>query len=225
MGTTRSSEAPLDAGLVILDVDGTLVDSNYQHVLAWEQAFREHGLQVPAWRIHRHVGMGGDQLVKALVGEEADADYGDAIRDTRERLFTELYLPVIRAFDDAVPFLRRLRGEGRRVVLASSSKQHELDRYLELLDADALTHAATSASDVDHTKPDPDLLEVAIERGGGGRAVMVGDSVWDCVAAERIGLPLVGVLTGGFGEAELLSAGAIHVWPSLGEFPAPAPLS
>ncbi len=210
----------IEAELVILDVDGTLVDSNYHHVLAWERAFRARGRHVAAWRIHRHVGMGGDQLIESVAGPEVEAVDGDAIRALHDHLFAERYLPAIRPFDDAVSFLRRLRAEGRRVVLASSAKEHELERYRRLLDADELTDAATSSADVDRTKPAPDLVQAAIAAGGGGEAVMIGDSVWDCVAAGRVSVPVVGVLTGGFGEDELRAAGAIEVVPSLTDIPA-----
>jgi phosphoglycolate phosphatase-like HAD superfamily hydrolase len=201
--------------LVILDVDGTLIDSNYQHVLAWVEAFRAHGHLIPAWSIHRHVGMGGDQLIEAVAGAEVEEADGDVIRDAHDAVYVEHHLADVRPFDDAVEFLRRLRAERRRVVLASSANERELDRYRELLDADGLTDGATSAGDVDRTKPAPDLVRAARDLGGGGQAVMVGDSVWDCVAAEPLSIPVVGVLTGGFGADELRAAGARTVVPSL----------
>jgi phosphoglycolate phosphatase-like HAD superfamily hydrolase len=201
--------------LVILDVDGTLIDSNYQHVLAWVEAFRARGHLIPAWSIHRHVGMGGDQLIEAVAGAEVEEADGDVIRDAHDAVYVEHHLADVRPFDDAVEFLRRLRAERRRVVLASSANERELDRYRELLDADGLTDGATSAGDVDRTKPAPDLVRAARDLGGGGQAVMVGDSVWDCVAAEPLSIPVVGVLTGGFGADELRAAGARTVVPSL----------
>ena len=204
-----------DADLVILDVDGTLIDSNYQHVLAWVEAFSAHGHHIPAWRIHRHVGMGGDQLIGSVAGPEVEARDGEGIRDMHGRVYADRYLPVVAPFDDAIPFLRRLRDQRRRVVLASSAEEHELERYRELLSADSLTDGATSAADVDRTKPAPDLLEAAVDLGGGGPAVMVGDSVWDCAAAEPLGIPVIALLTGGFGEEELRTAGAAAVVPSL----------
>ncbi len=211
----QAADVLLGAELVILDVDGTLIDSNYQHVLAWVEAFSAHGHHIPAWRIHRHVGMGGDQLIGSVAGPDVEARDGEGIRDTHSRMYADRYLPVVTAFDDAIPFLRRLREQRRRVVLASSAEEHELERYRELLSADSLTVGATSAADVDRTKPAPDLLQAAIEVGGGGPAVMVGDSVWDGAAAEPLDIPVIGVLTGGFGEEELRTAGAVAVVPSL----------
>ena len=219
-----SADAWLRAELVICDVDGTLVDSNYQHVLAWIEGFAASGQHPPAWRIHRHVGMGGDQLIEAVAGPEVEAGDGDRIRETREQVYAERYLPSVRPFDDAIGFLRRLRAERRRIVLASSAKEHELERYRDLLDADSLTDGATSAADVDRTKPAPDLLRAAMDLGGGGPAVMVGDSVWDCAAAEPLGIPVIGVLAGGFGEDEFRAAGAVAVVPSLDAVPALEPL-
>jgi len=212
----QAMDVLLDAELVILDVDGTLIDSNYQHVLAWVEAFAAHRHQIRAWRVHRHVGMGGDQLIESVAGPEVEARDGDGIRDMHERVYAERYLPVVTPFDDAIPFLRALRERRRRVVLASSAKGHELERYRELLNADSLTDGATSAADVDRTKPAPDLLQAALDLGdGAGPAVLVGDSVWDCAAAEPLGIPVIGVLTGGFGAEELRTAGATAVVPSL----------
>ena len=210
-----ATDVMLDAELVILDVDGTLMDSNYQHVLAWVEAFSAHGHDIPAWRIHRHLGMGGDQLIGSVAGPDVEARDGEGIRDTHARVYIDRYLPVVTPFDDALPFLRGLREQRRRVVIASSAEEHELERYRELLSADSLTDGATSAADVDRTKPAPDLLQAALDLGGGGPAVMVGDSVWDCAAAEPLSIPVIAVLTGGFGEDELRAAGAVAVVPSL----------
>src|SRR5215217_3025472 len=122
---------------LIVDVDGTLVDSTYEHVLAWVRAFRTHEVDVPAWRIHRAIGMGGDQLVPHLAGRDIDARLGDRIRDTEAAAYQD-YLPHVRPFSDAVPFLEAARALDIEVVLASSSKPAELDRYLELLDVERL---------------------------------------------------------------------------------------
>src|SRR5215217_6990017 len=122
---------------LIVDVDGTLVDSTYEHVLAWVRAFREHDIAVPAWRIHRAVGMGGDQLVPHVAGEDVEGRLGDRIRETEGEAYGE-YLPHVRPFADAVPFLGRCAAAGIQVVLASSSKAQELERYLELLDVQRL---------------------------------------------------------------------------------------
>jgi HAD superfamily hydrolase (TIGR01549 family) len=200
----------------ILDVDGTLVDSNYQHAIAWYRSFREHGHVLPVWRIHRHIGMGGDQLVKALCGEEVEAREGDAIRATEKDAYFS-FIEEVAPLEGARELIADLKDGGHRVVLASSAKPEEIDHYLDLLDARGLADAWTSSGDVERTKPEPDLVQTAIERIGGGPAVMVGDSTWDCEAARRAGVPTVAVLTGGFSDDELLEAGATGVFGSIVE--------
>lgn len=200
----------------ILDIDGTLVDSNYQHVIAWQRAFTECGFRVDAWRIHRCVDMGGDQLVTTLLGQDVEDERGDEIREAEKRLYKQL-MPEVRAFDDARELVTRLKEEGLTVVLASSAKEEEVEHYVRLLDVSALHDGYTSAADVDATKPDPDLIEAAIEKAGVGDAVMVGDSVWDIEAASRAGLRTIAVLCGGFGAAELEGAGAEVVLETIGE--------
>jgi HAD superfamily hydrolase (TIGR01509 family) len=200
----------------ILDVDGTLVDSNYQHAIAWYRAFREEGLTPPVWRIHRHIGMGGDQLVGAVAGEEAERASGDAIREAEKRLYGEL-IDEVSPFEGAPELLEGLKDRGHEVVLASSGKEEEVEHYIDLLDARSLADSWTTSADVERTKPAPDLVAVAMERAGTLSAVMVGDSTWDIEAAERAELKTIAVLTGGFSEAELLDAGAVAVFESLVE--------
>jgi HAD superfamily hydrolase (TIGR01549 family) len=198
----------------ILDVDGTLVDSNYQHTIAWYRALRQHGHVLPVWRIHRHIGMGGDQLVASLCGDEVEAQQGDDIRDAEKALYMAL-IDEVEPLAGARELIADLKRMGRRVVLASSAKPDEVEHYLDLLDARGLADAWTSSGDVEATKPEPDLVEAALERVGGGAAVMVGDSTWDCKAAARAGLQTLAVLTGGFSEQELREAGAVEVFDSI----------
>jgi HAD superfamily hydrolase (TIGR01509 family) len=202
--------------VAILDVDGTLVDTNYHHTLAWYRAFVRHDVVLPLWRIHRHIGMGGDQLVAALCGEEVDRRRGGAIREAEGELYMEL-IDEIRPFSTARELIDTLRDRGHAVVLASSAKQHEVDHYLDLLDAREAVDGWTTSADVERTKPHPDLVAAAVEKAGGGEAVMVGDSTWDCKAAARAGVPTVALLTGGFSEQELRTAGAAVVFESLEE--------
>jgi HAD superfamily hydrolase (TIGR01549 family) len=196
----------------LLDVDGTLVDTNYHHALAWWRAFRHHGIALPVWRVHRHVGMGGDQLVPALV-PGIDRDLHARIEDTRgdeyERLIGE-----VQALEGARELIAALKERGATVVLASSSPQDELDRYLDLLDARDLADAWTTKDDVDATKPEPDLVRAALDKAGEEQAVMVGDTPWDVEAARRAGVETVCVITGGFSRQELLDAGAAAVFES-----------
>jgi HAD superfamily hydrolase (TIGR01509 family) len=198
----------------ILDVDGTLVDTNYQHALAWYRAFHRHEVVLPVWRIHRHIGMGGDHLVKALAGEEVEAEKGDGIRDAEKELYSEL-IEEVEPLEGAAGLIRDLKERGQAVVLASSAKREEVEHYVDLLGARELVDDWTTSADVDATKPEPDLIEAAVEKSGHDDAVMLGDSVFDCEAANRAGLETVAVLTGGFSEQELRDAGAVAVFESI----------
>jgi HAD superfamily hydrolase (TIGR01509 family) len=200
----------------ILDVDGTLVDTNYQHSIAWYRAFRQNDVVLPIWRIHRHIGMGGDQLVKSLAGEQLETEKGDDIRAAESVLYGEL-MTEVEPLEGARDLIEDLKQRGHAVVLASSAKAHEVEHYLDLLDARELADGWTTSADVEATKPEPDLVVAAVEKAGGGDAVMVGDSVWDCEAAKRAGLDTIAVLTGGFSEAELREAGALAVYSSITE--------
>ncbi|MFP5346233.1 MAG: HAD family hydrolase [Actinomycetes bacterium] len=197
----------------IVDVDGTLVDTNYLHVLAWSRAFARHGLTPEMWRIHHYCGMGGDQLVPAVVGEEVDEKVGDAVRAGWEEEFGKLQ-PEVRPFDRATELLADLKRRGFLVVLASSSKSAQVDLFLDLLNGREHCDAWTTSKDVDETKPNPDLLQVALDKVGGSSGVVIGDSIWDFVAAARTELPGIGLRTGGFTAAELTDAGAAQVFDS-----------
>jgi len=198
----------------ILDVDGTLVDTNYQHVIAWYRALRSHGVVRQLWRIHRHIGMGGDHLVRAVAGDEVEEERGDDIRKTEKRMYGEL-IEEVEPMRGATKLLGFLKERGHKIVLASSAKQEELDHYLDMLEARAIADAWTSSADVESTKPAPDLVLAAMKKIDVQGAVMVGDSTFDCEAAERAGVPTIGVLTGGFSEDELRDAGAVEVFESL----------
>jgi HAD superfamily hydrolase (TIGR01509 family) len=203
--------------VAILDVDGTLVDTNYHHALAWYRAFIQHDVELPVWRIHRAIGMGGDQLVAALAGEETESEKGDDIRSAEKALYMEM-IHEVRPLPEARRLIEVLKQRGHPVILASSAKQDEIEHYLDLLDARELADDWTSSADVERTKPDPDLVETAMEKAGGGDdGVMIGDSVWDVEAAKRVGIPTLAVRTGGFGVDELTKAGAARVFDSIGD--------
>ncbi len=200
----------------ILDVDGTLVDTNYHHALAWYRAFRARGLRLPLWRLHRHVGMGGDKYVAALAGEEVEERLGDELRADWERIFDEL-LPETEPLDGARELIVALKEDGHRVVLASSSIQKHLDALLEKLAARELADAWTTKDDVEASKPEPDLVHAALAKAGTRDAVLVGDTPWDVEAARRAGIDTICVMTGGFSEAELRDAGAVAVFESMND--------
>jgi HAD superfamily hydrolase (TIGR01509 family) len=204
--------------VAILDVDGTLIDTNYQHALAWFRAFARHEIVLPVWRIHRHIGMGGDQLVGALAGEHTERELGDSIREAEKGLYGDL-IGEVRAMDGSRELIDALSERGHRVVLATSAKPDELDQYLQMLDADGRANAWTSSADVESTKPEPDLVHAPLAKLGAsaGDAVMIGDTPWDVEAAKRAGVGTLTVLTGGFAAEELLGAGALAVYESVAE--------
>ena len=200
----------------ILDLDGTLVDTNYHHALAWYRAFRQHGIVLPMWRIHRHIGMGGDKLVAALAGDEVEAEQGDEIRAAEKALYLAL-IEETEPLEGARDLMVELKRRSHTIVLASSAKANELDHYLDLLEARELANGWTSSADVEATKPDPDLVHAALDKAGTKDAVMVGDTNWDVEAARKAGLETIAVMTGGFSERELADAGAAMVFESLVE--------
>jgi HAD superfamily hydrolase (TIGR01509 family) len=204
--------------IAILDIDGTLVDTNYQHALGWYRAFRRHGIILPIWRIHRHLGMGGDQVVEALTGEETENRLGDEIRESEKELYSEM-MDEVEPMDGARDLISELGERGHVVVLASSAKEDEVEHYLELLDARDLADAWTTSADVEETKPAPDLVHSALSKVGGSAddAVMVGDTPWDVKSAGRAGVGTLAVLTGGFAIEELRESGARDVYESVAD--------
>jgi HAD superfamily hydrolase (TIGR01509 family) len=204
--------------IAILDVDGTLVDTNYHHAIAWFRAFRRHDVTLPVWEIHRHIGMGGDQLVAAVAGDEVEKRLGDEVREQQGELYEEL-IDEVRPMEGSRELILGLREAGNRVVLASSAKSDEIDHYLDLLDAREIVDGWTTADDVESTKPEPDLVHAAIDKAGcePSDATLIGDTVWDVLAAHRAGVETLGVLTGGFSADELWDAGAKQVYESVKE--------
>jgi HAD superfamily hydrolase (TIGR01509 family) len=205
--------------IAILDIDGTLVDTNYHHTIAWYRAFRHHGILLANWRIHRHIGMGGDKMVGALTDERTEREQGDAIRSAEQVLYAQL-IGEVETMSGSRELIAELKRRGHKVVFASSAKQDEVDHYLDLLDARELADAWTSSADVESTKPDPDLVEAALDAvgqgsGDAGQAVLVGDTPWDVKAAAAVGVDTLAVRTGGFGEDELRQAGALSVFQSV----------
>ena len=207
---------PLQVDTVALDVDGTLVDSNYHHTLAWWQSFHEQGRQVPAWRIHRAMGMGGDRLVAAVAGDEAEQEIGDDVRSGWEHHY-DAHLDEVVPLPGARALLADLDTRGFRVALASSGIPRHTAHAQDVLEADGRVGTTTTGDDAEESKPHPELLEVALDRIGATHAVLVGDSVWDVRSATEAGLPVIAVLCGGFGRAELEDEGAVVVVEDLEE--------
>jgi HAD superfamily hydrolase (TIGR01549 family) len=204
------------ADTAIFDVDGTLVDSNYQHAMAWFRAFARHDIVRPLWRIHRAIGMGGDVLVKEVAGEDVEKALGDDLRDLWVKEFDEL-IGEVQPFEGAHELLEEVKRRGFHVVLASSGKAQHVDAFLDLVDGKSLADAWTTSEDAEHSKPEPDLVGTALAKVGGSSGVMVGDSTWDVVAASKLEVPTITVRTGGFSVDELRDAGAAQVFESLVE--------
>ena len=155
---------------VVLDVDGTLVDTVYQHTVLWARAFASVGVDVPQWRLHRAIGMGGDRLVAEVAGDEVERQHGDRVRSEHDEAFGQV-IDEIRPLPGAADLLDELRSRGLKVVLASSGIGAQTERLLALVDGDAKSHGWTSSDDVEASKPAPDLLEVALEKVDAGHAV------------------------------------------------------
>jgi HAD superfamily hydrolase (TIGR01549 family) len=200
---------------VLLDVDGTLIDSNYQHALAWHRVLRDLGQVHPLVELHRAIGMGGDQLVKHVAGEAFDREHGETAAALQKTRYREINGDVA-ALEGATELIQDLVGRGCDVVLASSGAGEDTARYLRILEAEDVKH--TTSSDVEATKPEPDLIKAALAQVDGERAaVLIGDSTWDIEAAKRAGVPTIGLLTGGFSEPELRDAGAVQVHARLSD--------
>jgi len=208
--------------IAVLDVDGTLVDSNYQHALAWYRALRAMGETFPVWRLHRLIGMGGDQVILSLGGEEMEERIGEEARK-RQGEEVDRLIGEVAPLPGARDLLLAIKERGHRLVLASSGQPRHVDIAVDLLDARDIADAITSSEDAEQTKPAPDLLQVARKKLGaadGTSSVMIGDSVWDVEAAKNAGMPAIVVRSGGFGDDELRDAGAIAVYDTPGDLAA-----
>ncbi|HTK62133.1 MAG TPA: HAD family hydrolase [Pseudonocardia sp.] len=208
-----------ESTIAVLDVDGTLIDSNYHHALAWYRALRSVGEIHPVWRLHRLIGMGGDQVVTALGGEELERRVGDQAREQQGKEVDAL-LEEMAPLPGARDLLVAIKDRGHRLVLASSGQQRHVEVFLDALDARDLADDWTTSADVESSKPAPDLLQVALKKLGAptdASSVMIGDSVWDIEAARKAGMPAIAVRSGGFGNDELREAGAIAIYDTPGD--------
>ncbi len=198
---------------VLFDVDGTLVDTTYLHAVAWSEALAQHGFVVTTARVHRGIGMGTGELLDELLGPDRPGDLDASASAAHQALYRQSF-GHLRPLHGAVRLLGWCRDNGLRTVLASSASQVELDALTAALDADDAITATTSADDAEASKPNPDIVQRALERIGvsAGDAVFVGDAVWDAQASAAAGVAFIGLTCGGTGEAELREAGAAEVW-------------
>ena len=204
---------PDDRPSFLVDVDGTLVDTNYLHVVAWWRAFRDIGEEVAMSRIHPLIGMGSDQLVSRLIGRESEE-----ASDGHSRHYAS-FKEEIKAFPKAAELLIELDRRGGRVVLATSSDEEDLERLREVIDAEDAIQDAVSKGDVEHSKPSPDIFDAALQKFGldPNKTLVVGDTTWDVEAAGKLGIDVVCVLTGGSTREQLEDAGAIAVYEDVSE--------
>lgn len=199
---------------VIFDVDGTLIDSVDQHALAWLKTFRRFERPAAFEEIRGQIGKGGDQLMPVFLPPEMIEAHGEAVEQHRVDLFKREFLPGLQPFPKVRTLFERIRRDDRRIILASSAKAEELERYKEIAEIADLVDAATSSDDAERSKPFPDIFLAALDRAGvkAGEAVVVGDTPYDAQAALTGGIEAVGVLCGGFPEAELREAGCKAVY-------------
>jgi HAD superfamily hydrolase (TIGR01509 family) len=208
-----------DSAIAVLDIDGTLIDSNYQHALAWYRALRSVGETYPVWRLHRLIGMGGDQLLTALGGEDLERRVGDPAREQQGKEVDAL-LEEMAPLPGARDLLVAIKERGHRLVLASSAQERHVDAFLDKLEARDIVDGWTTSADVEASKPAPDLLQMALKKLEApldASSVMIGDSVWDVKAAKKAGMPAIVVRSGGFGDDELREAGAIAIYDTPGD--------
>lgn len=201
------------ATAVLFDIDGTLVDSNFHHAVAWRRAFLDAGQDVACWRIHDLLGRSGDELIVKLVGDEVADARGQQVKDGHERYFGE-FEPTLRATPGVRDLLQAITDRGWPVVLASSAGKTTLQLLRRVLDIDDLVSEVTSSADAERGKPHPDIVSTAMARVGvdAQHAIFVGDAVWDIEAGHRAGVPTVAVLSGGVSREELQNAGAAAVY-------------
>ncbi|HYV37002.1 MAG TPA: HAD family hydrolase [Gemmataceae bacterium] len=197
---------------VILDVDGTLVNSNDAHARAWVEALAENGISVPFEMIRGLIGMGGDKLLPRAAGLEESSEKGKQISDRRGQIFKDKFLPRLKPFAGAKELLERMHSEGLRLVVASSAKEDELKPLLKLCGADSLVESKTSSDDADNSKPDPDIVRAALRKLKlkPSEVLMLGDTPYDIEAAARSGVATVALRCGGWTDAKLVGAVAVY---------------
>ena len=198
---------------LLFDIDGTLVDSNDLHVRAWQEVLREAGYDFSAEIIHGQVGKGGDNLVPSLLPDLSDKEQ-EKIAEAHGPRYREHYIDQVRPFPCARDLLAKAKQEGLTVALATSANPEELDHYVELLDAEDLIDVTTDKSDVETTKPAPDIFETAVKKAKAEphEALVIGDTPYDALAAGRAGIGAIGLLSGGFSEQDLRAAGAVAIY-------------
>ncbi|MFL6590000.1 MAG: HAD family hydrolase [Chthoniobacterales bacterium] len=199
---------------MIFDLDGTLVDSNDLHVLAWQETFRHFGKEIPIERLREQIGKGGDQYLPEFLNEAEMREFGDRADEYRGEIFKKKYLEQVKPFPGVRDLFEKIRGDGKKIALASSGKDAEVHHYEKLLHIGGMVDCMTTADQVVHSKPYADVFIAALNlvSVSPGEAVAVGDTPYDIAAAKKIDLPVIGVLCGGFPETALRDAGAVAIF-------------
>ncbi len=204
---------------LLLDIDGTLVDSNDAHVSAWSRAFAEHGYDIPAERIYEQIGKGGDNLLPSILPDAPEEEQA-AIEHAHGEIYQRGYLPKVKAFPGASEFIRHAHSAGMKVVLASSASRAELDHYVDLLGVREALAATTSTDDVAQSKPAPDIFAAALAKVAPvtpAQALVIGDTPYDIAAARRVGIDAIGLRSGGFSDASLRREGATGIYDGIAD--------
>lgn len=201
---------------VIFDVDGTLIDSNDAHARAWVDALEEFGHKVHFEEVRRLIGMGGDKLLPKVTGISSDSPEGKRISGRCSEIFMKQLLPELRAFPGTKELLEELHRRGIKIVIASSAQEEKLRELLKLTGADGVIESATSSSDAEQSKPDPDIVQAALDdlKLPPGEVVMIGDTPYDVEAAARAGLRTIGFRSGGWTDSGLAGAIAVYDGPA-----------
>jgi HAD superfamily hydrolase (TIGR01509 family) len=200
--------------VLLTDIDGTLVDSNALHGEAWRRAFEHFGIQVGLDEAWRQIGKGGDKVIALFVPEAIRKQLEKPVKDLRKEIFHRDYMPRMVAFPQAGDLLRRVRSVGMKIALATSSEKEDLAVYGKLVGMDDLVDEASSSSDANASKPDPDIFAAALKKVNmqPQQAIALGDTPWDAEAAGKLGIPVIGLTSGGWKADDLRAAGCVEVW-------------
>jgi HAD superfamily hydrolase (TIGR01509 family) len=201
---------------VLLDVDGTLIDSNDAHARSYVDAGKELGVELSFREVRDRIGKGGDKLLPEVSELEEDEGRGKKLAERKSEIFRERYLPTLKATPGARQLLHRLRDDGIKLVVATSAKKDELEDLLKQAEIQDLIQDATTSDDAENSKPDPDIIEAALEQGGfpAEQTVMLGDTPYDVLASNRAGVPIIALRSGGWGDEDLEGAVAIYDDPA-----------
>ncbi len=201
---------------ILLDIDGTLIDSNDANTRAWMEAMQAHGVEISYTKIREAVGMGGDNLLPAVAHLESDSPQGRAISETRGKILKEKYLPALKAFPQVKELLTRLHGDGLKLVVATSAKRDEAQPLLTLTGAAELISVIATSEDAAQSKPAPDILQAALKKSGlaPDAVLMLGDTPYDVQSAQKAGVGILGVRCGGWAAPDLKGARAVYNDPA-----------